>query len=235
MTPLRTGLVVQRERLAELGLDWHEQEPLTAIGLDGLRWGTRLRIAPRRRGFSLLRRASADGLQLLSLHLKSGCHYGALGGDDQARRLERSQCRILRRQRGVLEAWIDTQAEAGRPFVVAGDFNRQLDQPNDHFWQALDDGAVCRWRIDPELGRRCAAGSLREHPGMRLRLAGAGRPFPFALNPKFPYAIDHLVAGGPAADWVVDGSYHVLDYAGASPPSDHHPIRVRLALPWPGD
>jgi len=32
---------------------------------------------------------------------------------------------------------------AGEGFVLSGDFNRQIDQPRDDFWTAIDDGTVC--------------------------------------------------------------------------------------------
>lgn len=242
-TPLRTAFAVRRASMSQQGLAWTAQPAFEAIGLEGLRWATRLSIEPARiAGLSgSARRARAESttepptpLELLSLHLKSGCHYGALGPDSEARRLRRHQCQQLRRQRGILEEWVEVQVDAGRPFVLAGDFNRQLDQPNDHFWNALDDGEVCQWRPHPELGRRCLAGTARPDVGMRLTLAGAGQPFPFPLNPRYPYAIDHILAGGSAADWLVQGSYQALGYRGQRPaPSDHHPLRVRLALPWP--
>jgi endonuclease/exonuclease/phosphatase family metal-dependent hydrolase len=234
MTPLRTAFAVRQARLDELGLRWHERPPLEALGVGGLRWGTRIRVepAPRRWMFGF-GRDRAEGLELMSLHLKAGCHYGALGGEQSPERLRREQCETLRRQRGILEEWIDDQAVAGRAFVIAGDFNRQLDQPNDHFWQAIDDGAVCTWEPHAVLGRRCESGSSRDHRLMRLRLAGAGLAFPYPLNRRYPYAIDHIVAGGDAADWVLPGTYEVLGYRPGSAPSDHHPIRVRLDLPWP--
>lgn len=231
--PIRTAFVVRRAALARLGLAWEERPAFVAIGLEGLRWGTWMAIGPVFERDAGATDSAQAPLELLSLHLKSGCHYGALGPDSGPRRLRRRQCEQLRRQRGILEEWVESKVRSGRPFVLAGDFNRQLDQPNDHFWTALDDGEVCRWRPHPALGRQCLPDTAQRLGGMRLTLAGAGQPFPHALNPRFPYAIDHLVAGGLAADWLVDGSYQVLDYQDRGPaPSDHHPIRVRLRLPW---
>lgn len=238
-TPLRTGFVVRRASLNRQGLAWRARPAFEALGLEGLRWGTWLSIGRARitqnegqRGADSRPDQTAQ-LELLSLHLKSGCHYGPLGSDSELRRLRRHQCQQLRRQRGILEEWVDAQVTMGRPFVLAGDFNRQLDQPNDHFWNALDDGEVCQWRPHPELGRQCLPGTARPELGVRLSLAGAGQPFPFPLNPRYPYAIDHILAGGPAADWLVEGSYEVLSYRERQPaPSDHHPVSVRVRLPW---
>jgi endonuclease/exonuclease/phosphatase family metal-dependent hydrolase len=123
-TAQRTGFAINRARLREMGLGWRELEPFVEIGVDARRWGTRIWIGP------LSARGTADagqGLELMSLHLKSGCAWGRL----ETRDLRRIACRILRRQRGILEQWIDGRAGADIPFVLIGDFNRQLDQPND--------------------------------------------------------------------------------------------------------
>jgi endonuclease/exonuclease/phosphatase family metal-dependent hydrolase len=212
----RTGFAIHRARLARQGLDYRVLPAFRELGEGGRRWGVRIQIEDR------------DGplLELMSIHLKSGCAYNRLDRD-----VRRHQCEILIRQRGVLEEWIDARAEADTPFVVLGDFNRQLDQRNDHFWIDIDDGEVCDWRPDPTLGRRCKPGSTRRDPDADLVLAGAGRPFPYPYNPRYPYAIDHIVLGGPAADWLVRGSWEVLDYRAEPKPSDHHPIAVTVQLP----
>jgi endonuclease/exonuclease/phosphatase family metal-dependent hydrolase len=219
-TPQRTGFAIHRARLATLGLQWRSMPPLKDLGIAGRRWGTQIRIAP------------ADGngpaVRLVSLHLKSGCGWGRL---DRAN-VRREQCHLLRRQRGILEAWIDEQAAAGEPFILLGDFNRQLDQPHDDFWRDIDDGSVCDWTPDPKLGRRCRPGTERPDPDADLRLANAGIPFPYPYNPKYPYAIDHLVFDGRSAGWMRRRSYQVYDYGGAEPPpSDHYPIRMAIRLP----
>ncbi len=212
----RTGFAIRRERLEQAGLRFQVVQGLRELGVHGRRWGTRIRIT------------GTDGppLELMSVHLKSGCAWGTLDGE-----VRRGQCQVLRRQRGILEEWMDAQAAADKPFIVIGDFNRQLDQRNDHFWDDINDGEVCDWRPDPDLGRRCRPGSNRLDPDAELVLAGAGRPFPYAHNPRYPYAIDHIVLGGPATDWKVRGSWRLLDYGGGRKPSDHHPIAVSLRIP----
>ncbi len=217
-TAQRTGFAIDRTGLRRVGLDYRVLEGLSELGIDGRRWGTRILLEPVT--------GAGPALELMAIHLKSGCAYNRLD-----RNVRRHQCETLIRQRGVLEEWIDDLAQADTPFVVLGDFNRQLDQPNDHFWIEIDDGVVCDWQPDPRLGRRCRRGSERPDPDADLVLAGAGRPFPFARNPKFPYAIDHIVLGGPAADWLVPGSWRALDYGRGPAPSDHHPIIVELRLP----
>jgi endonuclease/exonuclease/phosphatase family metal-dependent hydrolase len=219
-TPQRTALVIDRERLDARGLRWQELEPLRALGIEGRRWGTRILIRPRSGG---------AGLELVSLHLKSGCAWGRLDGP----KVKREQCLILRRQRGILEEWIDQRGGADRPFVLIGDFNRQLDQPRDDFWREIDDGEVCRWREDRRLGRRCEPGTSVPDADADLVLANAGEPFPFPFKPRYPYAVDHFVFSGRAGDWIVPDSYRAIAYEQVPKPSDHHPITIRIRWPEP--
>ncbi len=219
-TAQRTGFAINRGRLAALGLRWRRLPELRDLGVAGRRWATRIEVASRE--------GQGAPLELMSLHLKSGCAWGALDGSPP----RREQCRLLRQQRGILEEWIDAAAAADRDIVLLGDFNRQLDQRNDDFWRAIDDGEVCQWRPDPVDGRRCIPGTVRRDGDADLVLAHAGEPFPFPYNPKYPYAIDHFVLDADSAEQLVPDSYHVLDYGRVRPPpSDHHPIRIALRLP----
>ncbi|WPL19841.1 Endonuclease/Exonuclease/phosphatase family protein [Thiorhodovibrio winogradskyi] len=219
LTAQRTGFAIHRERLAALGLEYERQPDFTALGADGRRHGVWLTLTWAKDHTPLL--------QLLSIHLKSGCAWGAL---EDRQPIRRGQCLVLRRQRGILEEWMDTRIARGEAFAVLGDFNRQLDQPNDHFWEDIADGEICRWEPDEDDGRRCMRGTTQAAPGGRLVLANAGQPFPYPYDKKFPYAIDHLVFDATAGAWIRRGSYQALDYPRAAL-SDHHPIRLRLRLP----
>jgi endonuclease/exonuclease/phosphatase family metal-dependent hydrolase len=70
-------------------------------------------------------------LQLLSVHLKSGCVENTSNS---------SACETRLAQGPVLEGWIDAAAQGPRPFIVLGDFNRRFNQPHDRVWADLDDG-----------------------------------------------------------------------------------------------
>lgn len=219
-TMQRTGFVIDKARLAELGLSYRRLADFAAIGMESQRWATRILIEPLD--------GTGEAIQLLSVHLRSGCSYGRLDG-----KVDRHQCELLVRQRGMLEEWIDARASAGERFILLGDFNRQLNQPNDDFWDDIDDGAVCTWVPDATLGRRCRPGTKRLDIGADLVLANAGRPFPFPFNPRYPYAIDHIVFDAVTAKRIVPASYAALDYEGNAPaPSDHHPVSI-LVGGWP--
>jgi endonuclease/exonuclease/phosphatase family metal-dependent hydrolase len=213
-TMQRTGFAINRARLAALGLTYRRLPDFEALELETVRRGTRLALKSTS--------GRSEPVQLLSLHLKSGCSYGRLDGTT-----DRRQCDLLRRQRGILEEWIDARANADERFVLLGDFNRQLDQPNDDFWTDIDDGTVCLWTPDPLLGRACRSGTEMSDTDADLVLANAGTPFPFPFNPRYPYAVDHLVFDAKTAKQVLPESYLVLDYEGDDPaPSDHHPVSI---------
>jgi endonuclease/exonuclease/phosphatase family metal-dependent hydrolase len=220
-TMQRTGLAINRGRLAEMGLRYRRLPDFQAIGIGSQRWATRISIEP----FD----SPEGGMQLVSVHLKSGCAYNSLEGA-----VKRDQCRLLLQQRGILEEWIDSMAGADEPFVLLGDFNRQLDQPRDDFWAEIDDGTICLWTPDPTLGRRCRPGTRRPDSDADLVLANAGKPYPFSFNPRYPYAIDHIVFDSVTARRIAPESYAALDYEGDDPaPSDHHPVTISLRLPRP--
>lgn len=76
---------------------------------------------PLRRGLALGITVRDTRITLLAIHLKSGCPGGPMDAPNRA------ACRSLQRQAAPLEAWIEAQARAGRPFMIVGDWNRDLD------------------------------------------------------------------------------------------------------------
>jgi endonuclease/exonuclease/phosphatase family metal-dependent hydrolase len=95
-------------------------EALDIRGDGSLRYGTRIDLTH-----------NGQTIQLMSVHLKSGCFDNASTS---------SACETLLAQVPVLEGWIDTAAAGPTPFIVLGDFNRRFNEPNDRVWADLDDG-----------------------------------------------------------------------------------------------
>lgn len=168
-----------------------------------------------RRGAELILLPDSPGeIRLLSVHLKSGCANRPISSPEDA-------CRQLARQIPELESWVDTQARAGRPFAILGDFNRDLlaDERRgpvpgapENPWAALDDG-------DP--------------PDADLLNAAAGQPFRnCAPGQGFRAYIDHIVLSRTLAAALVPGSFSRVTYsahdARRARLSDHCPVSVRL-------
>jgi endonuclease/exonuclease/phosphatase family metal-dependent hydrolase len=105
------------------GLTVVRQPDVTALDIRGdgsLRYGARIDLTH-----------NGQTLQLLSVHLKSGCFENASNS---------SACETLLAQVPVLEGWINAAAQGSMPFVVLGDFNRRFNQAGDQVWAELDDG-----------------------------------------------------------------------------------------------
>jgi endonuclease/exonuclease/phosphatase family metal-dependent hydrolase len=112
-----TGFAVKR------GLTAVRQPDFQALDIRGdgrLRYGTRINLSH-----------NGQTIQLMSVHLKSGCFENASTS---------SACETLLAQVPVLEGWIDAAAEWLTPFIVLRDFNRRFTQPGDRVWADLDDG-----------------------------------------------------------------------------------------------
>ena len=142
------------------------------------RWGTDITILE-----------GNSELRLLSVHLKTGC-WGRKQDRDKGRR---ETCATLRDQIGRLKAWADARRAEGMPFVILGDFNRRLAQPEDWAW------------------------SILSPPPAPLFLLTAG--VRFRCDPRYPAFIDHVVAGGGAESMLADGSFQEWPRRGPHP--DH--------------
>jgi hypothetical protein len=100
-----TGFAVKR------GLTVVRQPDFEALDIRGdgsLRYGTRIDLSH-----------NGQMIQLMSVHLKSGCFENASTS---------SACETLLAQVTVLEGWIDTAAAGPMPFIILGDFNRRFNQ-----------------------------------------------------------------------------------------------------------
>ena len=144
-------------------------------------------------------------LRLLAVHLKSGCNRDRLSGV-RGTSLSRT-CETLRQQIAPLQGWIAQRREEGVPFVLLGDFNRQMDGPDE-----------------------LLAALARAAP---LARATEGRASPCWGGSSF---IDHILAGGAARNWMVPDSLRVMVYRETGETakeqlSDHCPVSVRFRLP----
>jgi len=135
---------------------------------------------PVRRGIELVVTwpgAPARTLALLNVHLKAACPAGRLDGANP-------NCITLRAQAPALEAWIEEQATAGRPFAVIGDWNRDLEAELAGGFSARSDGTDPTGPLDvaklrnlwPEVNDGKPAASLMDLTAMNRSAAGVTPP-----------------------------------------------------------
>ena len=162
----RTGFAVRKDLAARLGLKAVRQPDVSELqgSRESGRWGVYLVLEP-----VAAEEGDLQPLHLLSIHLKSGCTYQSVGG-----KKARENCRLLHGQVETLSGWINTRARLDQDFIIAGDFNRQLDQLSDEVWLLLESGGRSGTYVDLEKA-----------------LQGIKHPRPY--NPKYPFAIDHIV------------------------------------------
>jgi endonuclease/exonuclease/phosphatase family metal-dependent hydrolase len=204
------------------------QPDFTALDIRGngsLRYGTRIDLTH-----------NGQTIQLMSVHLKSGCFENAStssayditslwiksinrlnqNGYGQ-RRVDlctlciRNSYETLLAQVPVLEGWIDAAAEGPMPFIVLGDFNRRFTQPGDQVWADLDDG---------------------EPANADLTMLTQEMPVSCRDN-TFTEFIDHLVVDWRVLPWVDRSSFRQVTYRQADKAvwdqlSDHCPVLVEL-------
>ena len=183
----RVGLAIRR------GYGVTRHPDLT--GLDAASAAARYRL---RSGLDVTVTRDGASLRVLVVHLKTGCWDRPLQGHGPP------ACAVLGRQLAVLEAWIAARRDEGVPFVVTGDFNRDL-TAHDPFLDALQQKAP-------------------------MTLATAGHANPCWGGEAF---IDHILAGGAAARWMQPATLRVMVYRETDPEmkerlSDHCPVSVRL-------
>jgi endonuclease/exonuclease/phosphatase family metal-dependent hydrolase len=104
------------------GIAFRCGDPLSGIAAsDRARAGQPLTLLP----------SSGPAIELLAVHLKSGCSRDPLHSSSAA-------CLLLARQARALGEWIDARARAGDSFIVLGDLNRAgAPHGADEFWSLL--------------------------------------------------------------------------------------------------
>lgn len=183
----RVGIVVRR------GLHYDVNPDVTAMEI-----GPKLGL---RSGADITLHVGGSAVRILALHLKTGCQRARLSST------ARRSCQELREQILPLRDWVAARQKEAVPFIVLGDFNREMDG-RDQLWAAL------------------------RHTAPLLRVT-EGHSSPCWGGEAF---IDHIIAGGAARDWMQPATLRVLAYreTGAGWKdrlSDHCPVSVRFDVP----
>ena len=189
-TQQRVGLAIRK------GLKYEEVGGFKELALDreGLRYGLVAKIIYRK-----------DTLEIMSVHMKSGCFV-----EDYSTSTSRA-CEVFERQVPILDQWVETRIEEGRPFVLLGDFNHRIANPKNRFWN-----------------------DLTEMDGKRVVLGNSMKVLK-GCHPRYPEPIDHIIMGAGAEKMQVLGSEVVYYFTERQEQmtqeqmlSDHCPIGVTL-------
>lgn len=189
-TQQRVGLAIRKD------VKYQEVGGFKELALDreGLRYGLVVKII---RG--------KDTLEVMSVHMKSGCFVEDYGASD------RSACETFEKQVPILDDWMEERLKAGKPFVVLGDFNHRIANAENKLWKDLThmDGKPV-----------VIVNSMKELKG---------------CHPRYPDPIDHILMGAGAEQWQVQGSETVYYFPGKVDAmteeemlSDHCPVGVTL-------
>ena len=194
----RTGFAVRKDIGTRLGLKAVRQADVRDLegAYDSGRWGVYLVLQQAGAERSTPTPARAP-LHLLSIHLKSRCTYQSIGAGKT-----NANCRLLQAQIEALSDWVRTRAAAGQDFIIAGDFNRQLDQLSDEVWLRLESGGG------------------NAYVDLEKALHGIQHPQPY--NRKYPFAIDHVIYNQPLDALAIEEKTYFDTRAAQH--SDHLPL-----------
>lgn len=177
------------------------KEPWREIGLpdNSVRWAARITVNP----------GTPAAFDMVAVHLKSGCSRDPLTSSKEA-------CRKLRQQTALLHDWLESRPNDAAPFILLGDFNRELD------FTPPADGTTRMW---PNLDT--PNGGERDLTAVSERLAYQ----PCDGNDHFTGYIDQIVVSASLAPRLGTAAHVVHDpddVAAGLKTSDHCAVRVEL-------
>ena len=173
-----------------------EQFDALALNNPGLRFGLGLTVS-----------TALGQVELLNVHMKSGCFV------DDFSQADSPACQTYAQQAPVLDSWVEQREKAGKPYLVLGDFNHRLSASYNRMTRTLtqnSDGSASSLQI-----------TTRDLIG---------------CDARYPAPIDHILAGGWAGDVQVPAAeIHVYENMQRKAMlSDHCPVSLTLkAAPKP--
>ena len=189
-TQQRVALVIKK------GVNFENLGTFKELALDreGLRYGLIANIINQK-----------DTIEVMSVHLKSGCFVQDYSSSS------RRACGTFQKQVPLLDTWIEKKIKSDRPFILLGDFNHRIANPDNKLWQVM---------TEMENKAVVISNSMQDLKG---------------CHPSYPEPIDHILMGAGAEKLQIRGSETVY-YFSEKPESmteedmlsDHCPIGVEL-------
>ena len=194
ITSQKVAIVIRK------GVDYsyEPKDEFSSLGLDYQRL---------RHGVVIKLNHTQPATEVLAVHLKSGCFV------DDYRKADKIACEVLSKQAPILDQWIESRINSETPFVIMGDFNHHLNEPQNALWQKL---------------------STMNGKPVKLRDATLGKQ---SCHPKYKKIIDHIVFGpNTNKHFVADSTF--IHYFGKLPGqmewedmlSDHCPVSAEFMV-----
>ncbi len=190
-----SGRLSTQQKLAfavRKGLEVEDVVDVDELGLDnpGLRHGMELTVA-----------TPLGQVELLNVHLKSGCFV------DDFSRADTEACQLFTRQAPILDAWIEEREASSQPYIVLGDFNHRISAPYNQLTRVL--------------------GQNTDGSASSLVNTTAGM---LGCHPWYPAPIDHILMGN-MQDPALITSTQAHDFEDMDPEtmlSDHCAVSLTL-------
>lgn len=167
--------------------------------------------------FTIKNKATGDSVDLLALHLKSGCFQQRLNAANSP-----AACEKFAKQVPVLKNWINQEIANNKKFIILGDFNRRFNIEIRNSYSASE-GAFKNFNTNID----------GQQNGLWIPNAGKSAT---CWNRKYPEFIDYFVASDSMKNAYVENSFSTLHYNGKFSQermkvlSDHCPISVKFAI-----
>ncbi|MGF1763284.1 endonuclease/exonuclease/phosphatase family protein [Aliivibrio kagoshimensis] len=149
-------------------------------------------------------------VRVLVVHLKSGCH--------SKKAVTGVSCKRLSQQASVINQWIVERNKSQSPFIILGDFNRQLINENDWFWQRMDHNVV---KVGVGQVSQCRSAHIKSN----------NNRWYFKQYKTF---IDHILISKGLVKYVTGGSFKQTLFSGSDLAqyrlSDHCPLSIKFTF-----
>ena len=167
-----------------------EQNDSFALNKRGLRFGLGMSVE-----------IELGNIDILNLHLKSGCFVEDYSKSDK------QACQTFSKQADILYDWIEQREKSAQAYIILGDFNHHISEPYN------------------KMARTLSQNASKAQASMHITTAPLN-----GCHPRYPVPIDHIIVGGFSAKQLAYESmvHNFDDMQEATMLSDHCAVSVSL-------